>query len=254
MPQSIYNASIQPIATKEAPAQIASADQPRTQHSSIRSRKFTAVSLLGAFLLGAASMGMIAWCTTTTVKPALAITNPGKAPVDHTKDQEGQDEHIVSNNALAAYTVAAPLPRLLSIGKLNITARVMPMSVNTDGSIQAPVNTNDSGWYTKSAEPGETGAMFIDGHASGATRQGLFGRLDALKEGDTMQIEKGDGTKLTYRVVHTEIVPLDGLDMATVLRPYTGVQKGLNLMTCTGTWIPRKATFDHRVVVYTEQL
>lgn len=98
--------------------------------------------------------------------------------------------------------------------------------------------------------------MFIDGHSSGSTREGLFGSLDKLVNGDTMQIEKGDGTKLTYRVVHTETVDLDKVDMKKALLPYGNATRGLNLMTCTGSWIDNGdgRTLDKRVLVYTEQI
>jgi LPXTG-site transpeptidase (sortase) family protein len=96
--------------------------------------------------------------------------------------------------------------------------------------------------------------MFIDGHASGPTREGLFAYLDTLEKNDTLQVEKGDGTKLKYKVVRTEVVALSDIDMKKILLPHNGVTKGLNLMTCTGKWLPREKTYDHRVVVYTQQI
>ena len=176
------------------------------------------------------------------------------APGASTKDQEGQDETKPATAAVGNYTVAASLPRMLTISKLKVAARMMPMSVNTDGSIQAPRNIYDAGWYTGSVKPGEVGAMFIDGHASGATREGLFAYLDTLEEGDTLQVEKGDGTKLTYKVVHKEIAPLDGLDMKKMLLPYGNALRGMNLMTCTGKWVESQKTYDHRVLIWTEQV
>jgi len=179
-----------------------------------------------------------------------AATAPGAS----TKEQEGQDEAKPAASALTNYAVAADLPRALSIDKIDVTARVLPMSVNTDGSVQAPRNIYDAGWYTGSVKPGEIGAMFIDGHASGPTREGLFAYLDKLEEGDTLQMEKGDGTKLTYKVVHKEIAPLEGLDMKKMLLPYGNTLRGMNLMTCTGTWVDSKQTYDQRVMIWTEQV
>lgn len=170
------------------------------------------------------------------------------------KEREGKDEALLPDDALAQYAVAANLPRALYIERLSVAARVLPMSVNADGSMQAPYHIDDTGWYTDSARPGEGGAVFIDGHASGATREGVFAYLDTLKSGDRVRLEKGDGTTLTYEVVHSEALPLEGLDMQKALSPYSGVDKGLNLMTCTGRWLADRQTYDHRVVVYTKQL
>lgn len=173
---------------------------------------------------------------------------------DSEKSGEGSEVAPVTIDDLSTYKVAADAPQILTIDALNVAARVRPMGLNSDKSIQAPRNINDSGWYTGSAKPGEAGAMFIDGHASGSTRLGLFGSLDTLKTGDTMSIEKGDGTKLTYRVVHVATMALEAVDMSKVLAPYDGVKNGLNLMTCTGTWVPESQTLNQRVVVYTEQI
>ena len=67
----------------------------------------------------------------------------------------------------------------------------MPMPVNGDGSMQAPINIYDAGWYTGGVRPGDKGAAVIDAHASGPTRQGLFAYLDTLKQGDNIIVEKG---------------------------------------------------------------
>lgn len=170
------------------------------------------------------------------------------------KDEEGQDESVVSPVALSTYSVAPDAPKAIYINKINVSARVLPMSVNTDGSVQSPKNIFDAGWYTGSVKPGEIGAMFIDGHASGPTREGLLAYLDKLVEGDEIQIEKGDGSRLTYKVVHTEVTALSDIDMKKVLLPYGNNLRGLNLMTCTGNWVEDLKTYDQRVVVYAAQV
>jgi len=194
--------------------------------------------------------------TNQRVKDVVATSNgaSGGGAASAALFDEGQDETEVTEKAVTKYVVAADMPRMLTIEKLGIKSRILPMSVNADGSIQAPINIFDSGWYGGSAKPGEKGAAFIDAHASGPTRQGLFAYLDTLVAGDTMSIERGDGTVLKYRVVHTETVPLEGLKMHNILQPYSGVSEGLNLMTCKGEWIEDQKTYDQRAVVYTERI
>lgn len=223
-------------------------------------KRFGLVFLAGLLVLATGYVSIDTIITNNNAKAALVndFKSDTSAPVvtadQHAQAQEGRDETELSTQMLANYKVANDAPRALYINKLKVAARILPMATNKDGSIQAPVNIFDSGWYTGSMKPGQVGAMFIDGHASGPTRLGLFGNLDRLANGDTLQVEKGDGTKLTYKVVHTEIIPLEGLDMNKALLPYGRTVRGLNLMTCTGTWIQSKQTFDHRVVVYTEQI
>jgi LPXTG-site transpeptidase (sortase) family protein len=167
---------------------------------------------------------------------------------------EGREEVAVQPDTLAGYTVAPDAPRLLTIESIGVRARVLPMGVNPDNSLQAPINIYDSGWYDQSAKPGQPGAVLIDAHASGPTRQGLFAYLDTMKAGDRVQLEKGNGEVLTYEVVATEAVPLDAVDMSKVTKPYGDVTEGLNLITCTGQWLQAQRTYNQRAIVYTKRV
>jgi hypothetical protein len=180
--------------------------------------------------------------------------SPGLAPGTWESTSSAPEESTPPADMVSSYQVAADHPRVLSIDRLNIRARILPMGIANDGSIQTPKNIFDAGWYTSSAKPGTTGTSFLDGHASGATRQGLLAYLDTLQAGDMMSVEKGSGERLYYKVVHVDVVPLDGIDMDKALRTYGDAEHGLNIMTCTGTWLPDKLTYDKRVIVYTQQV
>ncbi len=171
---------------------------------------------------------------------------------DVAKGDSTQNEAQLS--ALDTYSVAADQPRGLYIPKLGIASRIKPVGLTAENSIIAPTNIYDAGWYTGSAKPGQTGAAFIDGHASGSTRQGLFAYLETLKTDDELSVETGDGTRMNYKVKAVSIVSKDSIDMNEVLSPYDQAEKGLNLMTCTGRWIEDEKTYDKRVIVYTEQV
>ncbi len=221
-----------------------------------RQRKTPPVTRWGLVLTAivvVAIVGYVAFDAWTTNNKVANVPNDVQSQ-DSTTQSKSDEASKTSDDLLAQYKVAADAPRILSIDTINVKARVLPMSINASDSIQAPANSNDAGWYTGSAKPDESGAIFIDGHASGATRMGLFAYLDTLKEGDKVSLEKGDGGILKYKVVHVDIIPLGEIDMKKVLLPYNGVTKGLNLMTCTGAWVPDGKTYDHRVVVYTEQV
>lgn len=238
-------------ATQNAPVEVKKATG-KVKKVRARAKSWGLVSAAVIVLAVTAYVSIDTWLVNAKTDTQLeAVVGGGTAP---TSDQEGKDETEVPSDVLSKYVVAPDLPRALYIDKLDVAARILPMSVNAAGSIQAPVNIYDAGWYTGSVKPGETGAVFIDGHASGPTRQGLFAYLDTLQEGDTLRLEKGDGTELNYKVVHTEVVPLSDIDMKKVLLPNNGVTKGLNLMTCTGKWLPKENTYDHRVVIYTQQI
>jgi LPXTG-site transpeptidase (sortase) family protein len=213
----------------------------------------TFLSIVG-IVVACTGLSMVAYGLITNKLNVQQPTATGTGS-DHTDvAQEASDETTVEPAAIATYKVAADQPRILKIDALKISARVKPMDVNSIGAVQAPVNIYDSGWYTGSSKPGAYGAVFIDGHASGATRKGLFAYLDTLKNGNTVSIERGDGEVLQYKVVHVETVSKDVVDMSKVLRTYNHATEGLNMMTCTGKWIESEKTYDKRVIVYTERV
>ena len=103
------------------------------------------------------------WLLNSRIKNAVNGA-PVTARSDDSNDRrssEGKDETKVSNDAIARYRVAADLPRVITIEKLGVKARVLQMSVNSDGSMQSPVNIFDAGWYTGSVKPGQLGASII---------------------------------------------------------------------------------------------
>ncbi len=206
---------------------------------------------LGVLLiLGAAGyLAYDIWIANTVVRKTAQDAAQGTP-----SSKEGTDETEVSSDALDSYEVAANMPRLLHIEKLGIRARILPMGVTENNAIQAPINIFDSGWYTESARPGRSGVAFIDAHASGATREGLFAYIDTLRASDRITVERGDGTMLHYEVRELEVLNLDTIDMAKVLSPRGDIVEGLTLMTCTGKWMADASTYDQRVVVYAERV
>ncbi len=233
-------------------------EQKRAKFRGLFSKRNVVTAMAILFISTTAYVSVDTWITNNAVKAETAKLGAGEGLGNTngttSQEQEGKDETKPTLASLAKYVVGPTLPRALYIDKLNVAARVLPMGVNNDGSIQAPRNIYDAGWYNGSVKPGDIGAMFIDAHASGPTREGLFAYLDKLTEGDQIQVEKGDGTRLTYKVVHTEVQPVEGLDMKKMLLPYGNSLRALNLMTCTGKWVNATNSYDKRVLVWTEQV
>lgn len=132
-----------------------------------------------------------------------------------------KDETELPGDVLMVYKVESDHPRAIYIDKLGVRARVLPMSLNPDTSIQAPINIFDAGWYTGGPKPGEPGAAIIDGHASGPSRQGLFAYVET---------------------------------MAEVMRVHGDGEEGMSMITRTGAWVPGEKTFDTRAVVFTRRV
>lgn len=172
-----------------------------------------------------------------TVTAASVSTN--------TAAQEGTDETKVTKNDLDSYAVSPDMPRIVRVPKLGVEARVLRMGIK-DGRIEAPKGIWDTGWYDGSAKPGESGVSFIDGHVSGPSQPAVFEKLDTLGAGDRISVERGDGTTITYSVKSVETIPLDKVNIRTILA--SGEKNGLVLMTCGGNYMGNYQ-YDSRVVV-----
>lgn len=154
-----------------------------------------------------------------------------------------------------SYQVAPDLPRYIKIPKLGVNARVLQVGVTGNGTLGTPNNIYDTAWYQGSAKPGQLGdATLVDGHVSSWTAHGVFYGIKTLVTGDTIQIVRGDGTLLSYRVVKTQVYSAAAVDMQAALAPIVKGKSGLNLITCTGQVKPGTSEFSERVVVFAEQV
>jgi sortase (surface protein transpeptidase) len=156
-------------------------------------------------------------------------------------------------DAFASWRVPADEPRYIFIPEIDVKAMVKPTWQTKDGAIGTPTNVYDTSWYVHSAKPGQPGATFIDGHVSSSTSPGVFYKLRDLQSGDKIQIEKGDGTRVTYRVVKKVFYAYDSVNMEQALAPVNPNKSSLTLMTCAGDVIPHTHTFSQRIAIFAEE-
>lgn len=154
----------------------------------------------------------------------------------------------------ANYKVTPERPRVISIDKIKVNARVVRLGIKANNQLAAPSNIFDAGWYDESSKPGDGGAVVIDGHVSGPTKRGVFYDLKKLIAGDQIKVERGDGKVFIYKVVKTASYAADKVDMAAVLVPVTKGKPGLNLITCSGEIDASRNHYKDRTVVFTEQV
>lgn len=177
------------------------------------------------------------------------------APQSPSESQSAPKANHPSQSAINTYTVAADLPRYITIPAINVPkTRVMQLGLTKNNQIAVPSNIYDAGWYNRSAKPGQPGAMFIYGHVSSWQADGIFYNLKKMKPGDTVSITRGDGRVFTYQVVSSKIYSYNNVDMKAVLSPAVPGTPGLNLMTCTGNVIKGTSEFNERLVVFTKQV
>lgn len=157
-----------------------------------------------------------------------------------------------STQSVLSYSVPPNDPKYITIPTIGISKTpVLRLGLLKSGAISTPDNIYDTGWYDGSSLPGQSGAMFIYGHVSSWTANGIFDNLKKLIAGDSVIITRGDNTTFTYKVVSTQVYPYNNVNMTKVLAPIKSGTPGLNLMTCTGQVIQGTSEFNERLVVFT---
>lgn len=151
---------------------------------------------------------------------------------------------------LSSYRVAGDLPRVLHIPSLSAVSRVLHLGLAADGSLTAPNDIYDTGWYSASAQPNDkTGAILVNGHIEGPTKPGVFAGLGTLKTGEEIVLERGDRRMMTFVVTSVEVLEDSQIDMKQLLKSADPNKLGLNLVTSTGAGRDKQP----RVVVYAVQ-
>lgn len=231
---------------------------PKTRRRSKTSRRrrpsartaalYTAATLVFAFGIYVGVTGMLANKQVDAQVKTLQKTVSGTAGGGNTAGAPSSEKP--SSSSIANYVVAPGNPRYIDIPKLGVHARVLSMGVDKDNVLESPRGIYDAGWYNASAKPGEQGAMLVDGHSGIGKTHGIFHFLSKLTGGDSITITRGDGQKYTYVVVKTAVLNTGDVDMASMMVSQDPTKPGLNLITCTGDWIPGTTSLKQRALVY----
>lgn len=201
-------------------------------------------------LIAAALIATVGWLGyryyTTGEQPPI--------PVALATPNSGVEEAEVTTEQVNDHVVEPTEPRYISIPSLGIDrTRVLKIGVAESGELDTPTNIHDVGWYDKSALPGTgTSALLLDGHNGGPTKGGVFERLSDIGMGDIITVERGDGESFAYEVVEIDTLSLEDLNnggMKRMSESASDVAEGLNMISCTGNWIPAQKTYDQRVTV-----
>lgn len=154
-----------------------------------------------------------------------------------------------------AAAVPAGLPRsaptALTIPSIGLSTGLVGVGQNGDGSLEVPA-ADTVGWYTFSPTPGEIGPAILVGHVDDITGPAIFARLQELAIGDTADIVREDGRKVTFAVTKTAAYEADNFPSQEV---YGNIDHaGIRLITCYGTFNQFTRQYSHNLVVYAKAL
>ena len=203
------------------------------------------INLVGLGFIIKASMHTKQILRETVAHADQAAVAPSATPADL------PEETPPNEDAYANYVVAPDEPRYLQVPSLGLKARVFGLGQTSSGALDAPKNIFDTGWYKNSAKPGfGAGAVLIDGHSTGLSKEGVFTKLGSIAVGQKITLTRGDGKLLSYSVVKVQKLPNAQVDMSSLLLSADPKRQGLNLITCSGNFNQRDFTFSERTLVY----
>lgn len=202
-----------------------------------------------------AESSLAAQSPTPTTTPALAISAEPNIPAA-TSTTPGKPNNAPTTPAPAPAAVsAAPFvasaeaalpgtPATLSIPAISLKATIQGVGVDSTGAMAVPTVKNTVGWYENGTIPGNVGSAVLDAHVYLA-----FKNLNKLKVGGDVYVIDKNGTKFHFRVISMQLYPYTAVPLQTLFNANDAAH--LNMITCAGTWLPAKATYSERLVVYT---
>lgn len=142
-------------------------------------------------------------------------------------------------------------PSRLKIPALGVDVVIEEVGMDEKGNMDVPRDPNNAAWYTLGHKIGSNGSAVIAAHYDLPSGDpAVFYRLSSLTQGDTIEVEDGDGTTLTYEVEESGMYPFNDFPLQRVFNT-TGIAR-LNLITCDGAWNSSEGTYSSRLVVYTK--
>jgi Sortase domain len=153
-----------------------------------------------------------------------------------------------SNVGLRAPTRVAP-PVRVEIPVVGLSAAIVPVGLTASGDMEIPLPTI-AGWYELGPAPGAVGPAVLVGHVDSKSGPAVFYRLTAVHVGDTVVVERADGSRARFLISAVTVVRKAVFPIGAVFAP-TPVPS-LRLITCTGPFDPRSHHYTDSLIAWAE--
>ena len=129
-----------------------------------------------------------------------------------------------------------------------VASRIMELGLQRDGAMEVPPGAYPVGWYDASPTPGQLGPAVLAGHVDWEGEPGAFYGLRELRAGDTVVVDRADGTVATFRVDRVERHAKDDFPTEEV---YGDIDHaGLRLITCGGAFDEDAGDYQDNIIVF----
>jgi len=194
------------------------------------------VAVLTALLLAGCSLGPAA----SESGPPAATGAPSSSAVPVTSDPP---RRIIADALPESAPLSVEIPAIgVSTGDL------VRLGLIADRALEVPSDAVTAGWFTLSPTPGEVGPSVIAGHVNYASVPGVFVRLHEMDPGDTITVDRADGTSAIFTTYQVDRYPKSAFPTEDV---YGNTQAPeLRLITCGGSFDEASGEYRDNVVVY----
>jgi len=163
-----------------------------------------------------------------------------------------------ATSPLTTSTAAPPAPsssvypKAIRIPSIKVNSGdFMNVGLNPDKTMEEPPLTFPKliAWYKRSAVPGETGPSIILSHINGNGVPGGFAKLDDVKVGDEVQVDRTDNQVAVFKVVATNLYPKADYPQWAAKVFGNTPKPTLRLITCSGDLGPAPIFYKSNRVV-----
>jgi LPXTG-site transpeptidase (sortase) family protein len=150
--------------------------------------------------------------------------------------------------------LARSVPVAVRIPVIGVSAPVMTVGMNADGTVQVPPldDRNLTGWYEYGPAPGQNGPAVILGHVDSATGISVFFYLKDLRTGDRLYVTLADGRVAAFAVDGVQKVAKDAFPTAAVYG--AADYPSLRLITCGGAFDEATRHYLDNIIVYAHMI
>jgi hypothetical protein len=149
-----------------------------------------------------------------------------------------------SFRSVRIYQEVAP-PVRLRIPAVQIDTPLQRLGRAADQTVEVPTDFGVAGWFGDGPRPGQPGPAVILGHVDSRSGPAVFFPLVRVAPGAEVQVDRADGSTVSFRV--TSVLKVPKAEFPTELVYGPTLQPSLRLVTCGGP-------FDHTAGSYLDNV
>lgn len=185
-----------------------------------------------------------------TIAVAVVVGQPGVLTGAATEVPATVQTSVPQLTSAMGKPLPASVPVRIEIPALGVSAPVMELGQDADGTVQVPpVGNHDlAGWFDRTVTPGQSGSSVILGHVDNFTGPSVFFSIKMLRRGQLIKVVRADGA--------TAVFSVDGVqEVAKATFPGSIIYGStrypeLRLITCGGPFNTTTRQYLDNIVVY----